>query len=231
MAQRDLKAQARDFAAEISELLNGTVTQGIRLGAVVAVGGTTLVGRGITVRNFTPETIPLCIGGRQPRLWLRVAFILSLDDEGQYLTVTKSDYSICLDEDGANVLAHYDYDRAPVNEYPSAHLQVNGANEGLADLFSQTDNAGKLLGHLHFPVGGKRFRPTLEDVVEFLIVEGLLDGHDGWEAQVADHRQRWEELQLRAAVRRDPEAARAQLTAMGYAVTPPPEKPKRRGKR
>jgi len=80
----------------------------------------------------------------------------------------------------------------------------------------QARNAGRvspkrLLRDFHFPLGGRRFRPILEDVVEFLVVEKLTEMRDGWETVVKEHRDRWEERQLRAAVRRSPDIALAQL--------------------
>ena len=36
--------------------------------------------------------------------------------------------------------------------------------------------------------GGKRFRPSLEEIVEFLVVEGLTGGRPGWDAAVEEHR-------------------------------------------
>jgi hypothetical protein len=41
--------------------------------------------------------------------------------------------------------------------------------------------------------------------------EKLTEVRDGWETVVKEHRDRWEERQLRAAVRRSPEIALAQL--------------------
>jgi hypothetical protein len=75
--------------------------------------------------------------------------------------------------------------------------------------------------HLHLPVGGRRFRPSLEDVIEFLIVERIASPRDGWEAALNASRDAFLERQLRAAVRRKPESAVAQLEEMGYRVSRP----------
>ena len=68
----------------------------------------------------------------------------------------------------------------------------------------------RLLGQLHFPVGGPT-GPLLADVVEFLVIEGLADGRKGWRAAVDEHRTAFQRLQLAVAVRRDPETAREVL--------------------
>lgn len=65
----------------------------------------------------------------------------------------------------------------------------------------------RLLGQLHFPVGGPT-GPLLTDVVEFLVIEGLADGRKGWRPAVDEQRTAFQRLQLAAAVRRHPETAR-----------------------
>ena len=64
---------------------------------------------------------------------------------------------------------------------------------------------GRPLGALHFPVGGKRFRPCLEDVIEFLAVERIVQKKDGYEKLLEAGRERFRRNQLMAAMRRDPE--------------------------
>jgi hypothetical protein len=43
----------------------------------------------------------------------------------------------------------------------------------------------------------------------------------GWRDVVREHRARWLAIQLKAAVRDDPETAAEQLMAMGYSTQPP----------
>jgi hypothetical protein len=71
------------------------------------------------------------------------------------------------------------------------------------------------------PSGGKRFRPTLEDLIEFMILEEMVEPRDGWEAKVKEHRDRWELLQTKAAVRSHQEAAAEVLRSKGWTVVPP----------
>ncbi len=70
-------------------------------------------------------------------------------------------------------------------------------------------------------MGGRRYRPSVEDVIEFLVVEGLVEAHDGWQDAVKVERDEFHQIQLRAAVRRAPEPAAEQLSAMGWTVQPP----------
>ena len=213
----DLEGQAREFAAEVTDLLNRTVTDGIRLKSVIANRRATTVhvGYGISPKDLAAKPVPLGIR-RPPACPLLVAYILGLDPEQAHLAVAKSQYGLYLDSDRQKMLVHWDYTRDPENDYPVAHVQVNGDCEHFDTLTEKARNAGRIspmrpLRDFHFPVGGRRFRPALEDVVEFLVVEGLAEMRNDWETVVKEHRDRWEEHQLRAAVRRFPEIALQQL--------------------
>jgi hypothetical protein len=221
----DLENQAREFAHTLTDLLNRTICDGIRLKSVIQDDGELgWVGYRISRRiPFPGEAIPVSIG-RRPNCYLHVMQTLELDEEGSFLRIQTSSYGLYLDAALDHVLFHYDYDRDPPNNYPMAHIQVEGASESLERL---AENLGieLSLGRLHFPVGGKRYRPSVEDIVEFLIVEGLADGRAGWTDAVEEHRARWYRIQLRSAVRRDSEIAREELQRVGYRVTPPASSP------
>jgi hypothetical protein len=213
----DLADQARAFAGDIGDLLNGTVAHGVRLGAVIAHRRATTVhvGRGLTKRNLLPQTIPLTLGQKPPIAHLYVAYILELDPEGRHLAVSKSQYGIYLDDEQRDVLVHWDYERDPVNPYPQAHIQVNGESPLFDALIKRAGAIARPLRDFHFPVGGRRFRPSLEDVIEFLVLEGLVEKRETWREVVDEHRDRWERRQLQAAVRRDPDSAITQLREDG----------------
>lgn len=77
------------------------------------------------------------------------------------------------------------------------------------------------LHRFHLPVGGRRFRPSVEDVIEFLAVEGLVEARPGWQDVVEVERAEFHRVQLLAAIRRDPETARQALDQLGWSVLPP----------
>ena len=115
-----------------------------------------------------------------------------------------------------------DFSRDSINEYPAAHLHVSGdRQDDLTAVCGGADRRETVLRNLHLPVGGKRYRPSLEDVLEFVILEGMADGHEGWQEEVEKHRTDWYERQLRAAVRRDQAAAASVLVSEGWSVAPP----------
>jgi hypothetical protein len=151
-------------------------------------------------RSLTPQRIGLTITGRAPKLWLDLSFQMVLDTEREWLTVRKSFYGVLESEDAKDSLFHYDYERDKQDYYPDAHLQIVGQEAALRRLLPE-----KPLEKLHFPVGGKRFRPCLEDMIEFLIREGLVEGRDGYRSILEASRRRFQENQLRAAMRRNPE--------------------------
>lgn len=219
----DVQGLARDFADRVSKLLNGTVAHGVRLSAVLdSAQRIVIVGRNVTRTNFTPQPVPLTITAAAAPAWLLVAYVLDLDPERDHLAVVKSQCSVYLDEGLTEPVVRYEYDRAPPHDYPAAHVQVHGTSEAMARL---CERAGirRDLHRFHLPVGGRRYRPSVEDVIEFLVVEGLVDAHTGWKDEVAARRREWFSVQLMAAVRRDPDTAAGQLRKMGYRVTQPPQ--------
>ena len=216
--QADLKSQAREFANDLSELLNGTITQGIRISVGMTPEGVALVGCGVTPKNLVPS--PIKLRTRQPRtsLYLYVAYTLDLDDhDGQFLTVSKSTYGLGTTETESDI--RYDYERCPSNKYPEAHLHIHGRSEALTSLAS-AGWGDRPSSRLHLPVGGRRFRPCLEDIIEFCIVEKIVKPqHDDWKELLCDHRDEFYRKQLKSAVRRDPQVAVSALEQQGFHIS------------
>jgi hypothetical protein len=208
--QPSLRDQAGDFAARTSDLLNRTVADGIRIRAVLREDGQIgWVGFQIDRHHPSPgRGIPLTVTAARPRCYLHVMHTL-IQAYGVLIT-DESSFGLYLDEDLGSSVFHYDYARYPGNPYPAAHVQVNARSTAFDELCSRLGRQAEL-ERLHFPVGGRRFRPSLEDVVEMLIVEGLAVGRPGWEAAIEEHRSLFRQIQLRAAVRDDPEAVREEL--------------------
>lgn len=110
------------------------------------------------------------------------------------------------------MLCHYDYERDKEG-YPAAHLQVVGTCPALDQL--PCDRTSEELTKLHFPVGGRRYRPTIEDMIEFIVTEDFAEAREGWQDVVDEHRDGFRRIQLRAAVRRQPDEALDVLQDMG----------------
>ncbi len=191
-------------------MLNRTVTHGIRMGVVLREDGQVgWAGYGISGRDpFPGRGIPLTFTTARPRCYLHVMH--TLVQRYDVLITDQSSFGLYLDEHLDRNVFHYDYARHPGNPYPVAHLQVNATSAVFDDLCGRLGRPSEL-GRVHFPVGGKRFRPCLEDVVELLIVEELATGREGWQEAVEEHRAWFHRIQLKAAVRDDPEAVREEL--------------------
>jgi hypothetical protein len=171
----DLHGQARGFAQLLNNLPNGTITNGVRMRAVVVSTGQVSVGHAPTksmVVNRQP--FPLAVANRSPACFMGLSYTMTLDPEGQYLTVATSVCALYADAEGSDELLHYDYERNKHGGYPEAHLQVHAESTSLGAVMAKR-GLDHHMHKLHFPVGGRRYRPSLEDVIEFLIVERLVD--------------------------------------------------------
>lgn len=218
----DLATESQIFGDELTDLLNKTVSNGIRLTSVISEEGhpRSVVGYKITKRaQELRQGIPLTIDGRRPRFYLGLSFRLEADEERKYLMATSSVILLSLDKDLDKVLFHYDYERDKTDGYPEAHLQICASSDAWEQAGTRLDGSTRVLERLHLPVGPRRFRPSVEDIIEFLIAEKLAVGRDGWGDVVDAGRRHFRVKQLRAAVRQDPETAIALLRDEGLLPT------------
>ncbi|GAA2341306.1 hypothetical protein [Dactylosporangium salmoneum] len=138
--------------------------------------------------------------------------------EGTFLTVRSSVCALMVGDDQDEVL-HYDYDRDK-DQYAEAHVQIQARHAGLESFLGDLGRKEvDALSKLHLPVGGRRFRPALEDLLECLINERIVDPHPGWKQVLDESRQKYRDKQIAAAVRRQPEIAVNELRRLGYGVT------------
>ena len=219
--QEQLTARVREFADDLTRLLNSTVTHGIRISSAEVDPTKYRIGCGITDKNpLRPELVGLTTGKKPAQLYLFAAHDLVLDDtHGRWLMVTRTTYSVQIgQEDGQGTLFSYDYNRGLDNGYPEAHFHIHAPlGKDYERVFSSVDRGKDCLSDLHFPVGGARheggihYRPILEDIVEMLASERLVALRENWEQAVATGRKKYYESQLRAAIRRSPEIAQDAL--------------------
>ncbi|MER7692867.1 hypothetical protein [Streptomyces sp. NPDC097610] len=210
----DLQGQASRFAQELTDILNGTITQHVRMRAALrprsSAGAVFTVGHGLTKNNLTqPQPFPLSINLKKPRAWMNLSFQVRMDSEDRYLTVHSSYCGIFIDPELKVCLCHWDYERDK-DRYPSAHVQVYGTSPAL-DALNEGDDRKRPLEKLHIPVGGKRFRPCIEDVIEFLVTERLAEGREGWGKRLEESRNQYRRRQLLAAMRRSPDVVEEYL--------------------
>lgn len=216
----DLRRQAKSFADELSATLNGTVTDGIRLVVVMAASGQAVIGYRLNKSDLYGADIDLTLSLSPARLRLRLHHTLVLDESNQHLTTDKSTYTLVTADDDVAVLT-YDYVRDPPNKYPEAHLHIDGDAPGLQRLLSLSGRAKKRPVALHLPVGGRRYRPSLEDLIEFCILEDLVTPRPDWQSALEASRDRFHTQQLRAAVRRKPDESASVLRDIGWTASAP----------
>lgn len=204
----ELQQRARLFAEELNTLLNGTVVHGPRLTTVTSrTGDRAWIGFGITPTELVPvRGMPLTISDAPPKSHLHVYHVMTLDEAG-YLTTARSDAGLYVDPDLTRCLCRYDYERDKA-DYSEAHLHVYGETNAIEAAALSDPDAAKRLGDLHFPVSGRRFRPALEDLIDFTVTEGFAKAKPGYTAVLKQQRERFYRIQLRAAIRRNIDIAR-----------------------
>lgn len=215
----NLSRECHKFASDLTALLNRTVCDGVRLNQVEILKPAGFqVGYLIKKTELTSKGIPLTLG-RAPKLFLGVSYHLAPDAEGHYLMVTTSMLGLFADAELDHALLHYDYERDKGDGYPEAHLQVCAESGLWAASMEACGRPGLALEKLHLPVGGRRYRPSLEDLIQLVASEGLCQARAGWVEVLDESRADFMRKQLRAAVRRNPDDAIEALRGGGWAVT------------
>lgn len=158
----------------------------------------------------------------QPVATVGVRIGLRPDSTGRYLAVTTSAFSLysALDRTPLFRLDFHD----EMNRAPCAHWQVHAERGALSSLLTVGGRKRPhSLASLHLPVGGRRFRPGLEDFLQFVVEELGADAPEGWRDALTTSREVWRRRQVATCARDVPaEAARA-LRGLGYTVNPPPD--------
>ncbi len=112
-----------------------------------------------------------------------------------------------------------EYDREAVSK-PLAHIHLHAESVELGWIYGTAGLDLPRLQEIHFPVGGRRFRPTVEELLEFLNREKLFtDWRQGWDVILDQSLETWNKRQAQATVRNNPEVAIEQLGRMDYQVT------------
>ena len=180
-------------------------------------------------REAQPLTLTIQGRARPQPLHLRALFWCCYDITGRYLTIERSDLGLGLARI-AEPLFRVEYDRNMNrrNRLPAAHVQVHAHRDEMTGLMAHADEqrpkqrwrAGRFprLSEFHFPVGGDRYRPCLEDLISIAVTElGVRTKKGAW-AALEEGRAEWRRRQLAAAVRDAPEIAAKALREEGWSV-------------
>jgi hypothetical protein len=186
------------------------------------------------VRQDPASGIPLSVGG-DSILTLKVDYHCCLDGVERWLAVDEALVKVYAGPRAEREpLLRYHYRREGADDVAAAHLHVHAHRDAFSHVLgkagaktkrgkrrSQSDGI-PAIADLHFPLGGHRFRPCLEDVLEFLVIEFGVDHPEGALAALQEGRIEWRRRQTRTVVRDDPDDAVAALRSLGYEVNPPP---------
>lgn len=149
---------------------------------------------------------------------LQLDYALGTDRSGRYLAVHSSTFQL-RDSRGKKPIVRVEYVR-DAHRVPCSHIHVHAESGLFTQLLASTGHdSPAAVQSVHLPTGGDRFRPCVEDFVEFLIVECRIAGRDGWRDDVKQGRELWRELQTASAVRDRPEIAIKTLESLGLTVT------------
>jgi hypothetical protein len=231
----ELLVLAQGFADKITRRVDSIIELTAPFSALAAGDGTSgRVTVGVLDGDLNFRSIPLSVGGKE-RLRLLVKFYCCWDSGSDYLAVDESWFHTRV-RDKDDPLFRYEYLRGASGRVPAAHIQMHAHRDEFVYLLMAGDRGRPKvrrrtgvvpkLSEFHFPLGGHRFRPCLEDVLEALILEFGLDTRPGWRTAIQDGREEWRRIQTRAVVRDAPSEAVEALRELGWEVTPP-DKPLR----
>lgn len=212
-----LQAMAETFADEVADVLNGTIVEGVSVAARVAGDGARFTVGPVDSDTGLPRKMELTVG-EHASVRLEVSYSCAWDSAHEYLMVDRSGFNVSVGQI-KEPLIRFEYVRDRI--FAPAHIQVHGESGALGVHLGAIGAGGHpKLQILHLPVGGKRFRVCLEDVIEFLIKEFHVTPHPEWQTALEEGRERWYRFQLGAAVRSYQEAAVDVLESLGYTITP-----------
>lgn len=239
----NVQSQSTQFAQRLEDLLTATVQTDdpayvftdAPCGSYRRGGRTAYI-----IKQRDEGGIPLSSGGKVV-LKLQYNFQCSCRDEGAWLQVDKSSIMLMCAPDYAPLM-HYDYFRADTHNIPAAHINIHGSNDSATRLMLSCGSGtrGKnrrkkfvnegifpTFSALHFPVGGERLRPGIEDVLQMAAYEFDIDMKDGWLDAINNSRAEYRRRQVAALVREFPDIAYETLRNEGYDLQSTPPRPAR----
>lgn len=233
---RALARAVDEFIDEIVSTIEGSVRCDLEVkNSYVSPPKTTRgeAGKGYRIGH---QLAVLLMVGSVPTYRLEATYVLIWNGTRQFIAVNSSAFSIFIE--GSNEpLFHYDYYREPNGKYPGAHLNIHHNRSDLVVALSKGGKShrskarhkqlakGETLrdSELHYPLGGPRFRPCLEDVIQFMIYELGVETEDHWEQVLNSGRALWRDRQLRTAVTDNLHVAAEVLRSRGFKVEGGPE--------
>jgi hypothetical protein len=149
---------------------------------------------------------------------VQLDYALGTDRSEKHLAVQVSTFQL-RDSRGKKPIVRVEYVR-DANRVPCSHIHAHAESGLFTQLLAATGHdSPAAVQSVHIPTGGDRFRPCVEDFIEFLISECRVAGRDGWRDEVQHGRELWRGMQTAAAVRDRPDVAIKELERLGLTVS------------
>lgn len=226
----DVESEALAFAQELQDLLDGVLPRPADIPERDRqVRVEVMVGQARYRLQVAADggLITLTKSG-QPVASLRVSIQCTSDTDRTYLAVHRSDFELRGWADKTPI-ARLDFLR-DAHTVPACHWNIHAERGAASRLLTLGDpKHSGAFSELHFPVGGARMRPCLEDVLAFVLHEFGIDHCVGADVLLREGRERWRRRQIATLVRDAPDEAVRVLRDLGYGITEPaagPSQPK-----
>lgn len=183
--------------------------------------------------------------GETEAFQVQASWTCSADHSGTWLKVERSSFGVFFAHMPNRPLFRYDFDASYTSRLPKAHIHFQSDHPGMnpsqpmQDMEHSLDRLGKgsrrarsrakhrkqiNVSDLHFPVGGTRFRPALEDILLMLVEEYGVEAYELDPADVVqvlrESLQEWRTSQARAVIRDMPSLAIDFFESKGYVIVP-----------
>lgn len=227
-----LQEEAQTFAQRISDAVSAFIGDTVPFRAISS-------GSRFVVSDDT-DGIAIPVGGGG-MLALEVTYRCGLDGSGAYLKVLSSKVAVYAGgRPKGDPLFRFEYVHNQGDGLPAGHLHVHAHRDQFTRVMTLAAISGTSrrqvapeaeleaarMSRIHFPTGGHRFRPTLEDVLQMIEEEfGAVPGPT-WPEVLRANRVQWRRQQTAAAVSDCPSEAVRVLEKLGYSVTEPDGGPK-----
>lgn len=240
-ATESIHLQASDFAERISSIariFSGDRTHNYKSDIISGERGWSVEihndRRGFTLRADEKETF-----------LVQANWTCSSDRTGQWLKVERSSFGVFLSERPSRPLFRYDFDDRNAKRLPKAHIHFQADHPDMSSnqaMMDTQESLGRLgmgsrrarnrvnhekqtqVSDLHFPVGGTRFRPALEDILLMMLEEYGVepDSMDPVQAveKLRESLSGWRLSQAKAVVRDMPLLAIDFFESAGFRVIP-----------
>ncbi|MGL4175730.1 MAG: hypothetical protein ACRCSN_06590 [Dermatophilaceae bacterium] len=221
-----LESQSQEFATKISDAVSAFV------GHTVPFKATSSRSRFVVSDDTDGVVIPVGEGA----LALEVSDRCELDGAGRYLKVLSSRVAVYAGRrPKGDPLFRFEYVHDQGDGLPAGHLHVHAHRDQFTRVMTLAAMSGAArrqvgpdaeleaarMSRIHFPTGGHRFRPTLEDVLQLIEEEFGARPGPVWHDVLRTNRVQWRRQQTGAAVHDCPSEAVRVLSELGYEVRVP----------